>query len=121
VIRGWAASDTRYHVDVNYIPFWTCGFFRLADCALGHLNIGRVPVEQDGTFSVDLPDFLRDEVITRFKVADEAGELFFIIRDERTGNTLFDLKPEGKSICLNRLPLRSTYPQEQVFSLEPPR
>jgi hypothetical protein len=51
----------------------------------------------------------------------DLGELAFNIRDQRTGNVLFVLKPAASGLPLNRLPVRSSYPQEQMFDLELPR
>jgi hypothetical protein len=121
VVRGWAASETQRYVEIRYWPLWRCRYFRLADCLLGYWTLARVPIEQDGTFAADLPDFLRDDTIGRFSMPDGPGEVEFNIRDPRTGNVLFELKPAGSGLPLNRLPVRSSYPQEQMFDLEPPR
>jgi hypothetical protein len=121
VVRGWAASETPRYVEIGYRPYWTCRFFRLPDCVLGHWILASVMIEQDGTFAADLPDFLRDEIIGRFSMSIGLGELAFNIRDPRTLNVLFELKPAGSGLPLNRLPVRSSYQQEQMFDLEPPR
>jgi hypothetical protein len=119
VVRGWTASETGRYVEIRYSPVWTCQFFRLPDCMLAPWTVASVQIEQDGSFSADLPDFLRDDVIRRFTPPGDVSELMVIIRDPRTGNILFELKPAGSGPRPRRLRVSSSYSREQLFDLEP--
>lgn len=119
VVRGWIAPSSQVlYVDVDYTPWWVCEFFVWPDCALSWWRVGSVKIETDGTFSTTLPDFARDPVIGSFK---NPGEFAFRIRDQKTGNPLFELKPAGSNSLLRRVPVANDYPGEQVFDAELPK
>jgi hypothetical protein len=120
VIRGWTTPEIeRRFVDVEYVPWWTCRFFNLADCGVGQWTLATVPIENDGTFAVNLPDLWRDPVIASFRTKNQVAELMFRIRDQRTGNPIFTLKPAGSAQPGGGLQVQPVYSTEQAFELEP--
>jgi len=117
-VRGLISQNVQvFYVDVDYTPWWTCEFFGFVDCALRAWAVASVKLDTDGTFSATLPDFARDAVIRSF---ERRGELAFCIRDQKTGNPLFRLKPAGRSL-LGTVPVANGYPGQQMFDAEVPR
>jgi len=120
VVRGLTLQQVQVlYVDVDYTPWWICEFFRLADCGLAAWRVASVELDADGRFSAGLPNFAQDTVIRSFK---HPGEFAFRIRDQKTGNPLFELKAAGHSSGLpGRVPVADSYPGEQMFEAELPR
>jgi hypothetical protein len=119
LVRGLTLQQVQVlHVDVDYSPWWICEFFRLYDCGLGGWKVASVLLETDGRFSASLPDFARDAVIRSFK---QPGEFDFRIRDQMTGNLLFELKAAGGNAAWGRVPVADSYPGEQTFDAELPK
>jgi hypothetical protein len=104
------------YVDVDYMPFWICEFFRLPDCGVGPRRVASLELDADGRFSATLPNYAQDPVIRSFK---HHGEFAFWIRDLKTGNPLFELKAAGSS--WGRVAVADTYPGEQMFDAELPK
>jgi hypothetical protein len=120
MVRGLTLQQVEVlYVDVDYTPSWICEFFRLPDCLLGGWKVASVELETDGRFSVALPDFARDPTVRSFK---RPGEFAFRIRDQKTGNPLFDLKAAGSnSPGWGRVAVADSYPGEQMFDAELPK
>jgi hypothetical protein len=120
VVQGLTLQQVQLlYVDVDYTPWWICEFFRLPDCGLSAWIVASVEMDAGGRFSATLPDFARDATIGSFT---DHGELAFRIRDQQTGNPLFDLKPtESKPLTPGGVPVADSYPGEIVFDAELPR
>jgi hypothetical protein len=120
VVRGLTLQQVEVlYVDVDYTPWWICEFFRLPDCGLGPWRVASVELNADGRFSASLPNYARDAVVASFK---HTGEFAFRIRDQKTGNLLFELNAAGSdSRILGRVPVADSYPGEQLFDAELPR
>jgi hypothetical protein len=103
------------HVDVDYTPWWICEFFHLPDCGLGAWTVASVELEADGTFAADLPNFAQDAAIGSF---GNHGEFSFRIRDQKTGNWLFELRPTWNGSPLGRVSVASRYPGVLAFDAE---
>jgi hypothetical protein len=116
LVRGWAAPTGRQYVEVHYFPVWKCEFFHLADCLIGPRRIASVSVAADGRFSVGLPDYAHDPVVSAYK---NRGHFRFQIRDNETGNFPFTLMPFGAQNGLGDIPVQVSYPGEQWFNLVP--
>jgi hypothetical protein len=119
-VRGLTLQQVQVlYVDVDYSPSWLCEFFRLPDCMLSAWKVASVELETDGRFSVALPDFARDATVRSFQ---RPGEFTFRIRDQMTGNPLFDLKPAGgDSRGWGSVPVAESYPGEHIFDAEVPK
>jgi hypothetical protein len=120
VVRGLTLPQVQVlYVDVDYTPWWICEFFRLPDCALNAWRVASVELDADGRFSAALPNFAGDAVIRSFK---HPGEFAFRIRDQKTGNPLFELKVAGhNSVIPSRVPVANSYPGEHMFDAELPK
>jgi hypothetical protein len=112
-VRGLVSQEAQgLYVDVSYMPLWICEFFRLAECGLGGWHIASVKLDRNVRFSAQLPDFVRDAGISSFK---NPGEFDFRIRDQKTGNPLFELKAVGSASPIGRVRAASRYPGTQIF------
>jgi hypothetical protein len=120
LVRGLTLQQVQmFYVDVDYTPWWICEFYRLPDCGLGAWRVASVELDTDGRFSAILPNFARDAVIRSFK---HPGEFAFRIRDQKTGNPLFELKAAGSNSPIpGRVPVAESYPGEQTFDAELPK
>jgi hypothetical protein len=120
VVRGLTLQQVQVlYVDVEYTPWWICEFLRLPDCGLGAWTVASVELDTDGRFSAALPDFARDATVRSLK---QLGEFAFRIRDQKTGNPLFELKPAGSnSPGWGRIPVAESYPGVQMFDAELPK
>ena len=107
-----------FDIDVDYSPVWHCEFFHLLDCFFGPWRVASVKLGIDGRFSTTLPDFARDARVRSFT---HPGEFTFHIRDQKTGNPLFELKPAGSHSLMGNVAVANAYPGEQIFDAELPR
>jgi hypothetical protein len=116
LVRGLVTHNLQVLlVDVAYTPWWICELFRLPDCGLGGWTVASVEFSADGRFATTLPDLARDSVIGSFK---NPGEFAFRIRDQKTGNWLYDLKAAPNNSPLGRIPVANRYQGEQMFDVE---
>ena len=119
LVRGLNSQNAPVlYVDVDYTPLWVCELFQLLDCGLGRWRIASVKLDTDGKFTAALPDFARDAVISAFK---SPGDFTFRIRDQKTGNSLFELKPAESGSTFGRVSVADGYPIVQIFDAELPK
>ncbi len=105
-------SSDEVIVDVIYTPFWKCDFFDLMDCRVTSLRIVSVELAEDGRFTVALPDFAHDPIVSSFS---RPGDFTFTLSKRRNGRFLFDLKLKGNSNNPGRIPVADNYTDEQIF------
>ncbi len=95
-------------VEALYECGWAMTFFGIQDGAVSPLSLGKAAVASDGTFTIEVPDFVNDPSWPN--VSGEAG-LMFALSDAKTGNrlatltSLSDLKRNGV------VPVASSYPE----------
>ena len=105
-------SSDRVRVEVSHTPFWKCEFFDLMDCLVASFKIASIELAQDGRFTVALPDFAHDPIVSLFS---RPGDFRFTLSERRSGRFLFDLKLKGSSDGHGRIPIAAGYPDEQIF------
>jgi len=120
VVRGFTLPHVQVlYVDVDYTPWWICEFFRLPDCLLGSWKVASVELDANSRFSVTLPNFAGDTVIGLF---EHLGWFTFRIRDQKTGNPLFELRAVGSNSPIpGRITVADSYQGEQIFDAELPK
>lgn len=110
LIRGRKAE-----LMIMYVAHWACEFFGLADCLVPQFQIALVPLDENTTFRVLLPDFgIRDPSHT--------ATLRLILRDPKTWNPIApDLVPELPEYRSEALGLKiaSSYPDALKFIPNP--
>ncbi len=74
------SGDGPLDVTINYIASWGHGFFGIGDGAVQSFSIGRAPLNADGRFQIQIPDFSKDRVTNQMKDA------FLLVQVERHPN-----------------------------------
>ena len=97
-------------VRVFHIEEWHCSYYGFIDCFSGMDEFARAELDENGRFSVDLPDFANDSVIASLH---DSGEFMFDIRERKTGNIVYNLNPVAGHF--GKVPVAASYPAEQVF------
>jgi hypothetical protein len=111
-------GQQQLQVEAYYMCRWAMPFFGVPAGAVSPLFLGKAAVASDGTFTLEVPDFINDSSWPR--VSGDAG-LMFALSDAKTGKrlatltSLSDLKREGGGV-----PIASSYP-ELAFGIEQPQ
>jgi hypothetical protein len=103
-------------VEVLYVCNWAAKFLGFGNGAISPLVVTRVPVETDGTFAIELPDFAADPL---WSSGGSNAALTFHLVDASTGkalNTLVPPKDIANGISIN---VASSYPPEVAFGIQP--
>ena len=117
VVRGLVIQNAlTLHLSIRYMPWWTCEFFHLADCALGGWEVGSVALDAFGGFATTIPDFAADPSISSLSMS-MLGELSFRILDQKTKNTIFTVYPA--SGLSRTIPVAPAY-DDQLFDANLP-
>lgn len=106
----------KHKIQVDYIADWECHFFGLQDCVVPIYNITSVKIERGGKFSIELPDFVKDTVVSSYRNLHSDFRLY--IRDEKSGNLLFHLMPQKSKERSQGILLKDKYEEVQVFILK---
>src|SRR5262249_15059205 len=72
-------------VQVLDVCRWAMPFFGIADGAISPLSLGKAAVASDGTFTIEVPDFVNDPSWPR--LSEDAG-FSFMLFDAKTGKPL---------------------------------
>ena len=79
---------------------------------VGRVAHASVKLDRNVRFSAQLPDFARDADIRSFR---HLGEFAFRIRDQKTGNPLFELRAAGSEHPVGYVRAASRYPGTQIL------
>jgi len=102
-ISGLPASP-RLTIEAGYFKDWECAFFNLIDCLQGSITVATSTIADDGTFTLNIPDFLRDPVVTSYR---DHGRLTFRVLGANRDLDLVDAQNQGQRA---RLPIAPFYP-----------
>jgi len=75
-------GQRKFQVEVLYVCRWAMPFFGIQEGSTSPLQLGRVNVASDGTFTLELPDFTADPT---WPNTSKEAELMFYLRDSATG------------------------------------
>jgi hypothetical protein len=108
---GIHAGEVR--VDVRLSAPWECEFFGLADCLVpSYGKVASAELAEDGEFSVALPDFAHDPIVSTYK---RPGDFIFTVSECKSARYLFSLRAEGSTSAYAGLPVASWYLSGKVF------
>jgi hypothetical protein len=108
---GIHADEVR--VDVRLSAPWECVFFGLADCLVrSYGKVASAEVADGGGFSVALPDFAHDPIVSTYK---RPGDFTFTVSERKSARYLFSLRPEGSTGAYVGLPVAPWYLSGKVF------
>ena len=85
-------------IEARYHASWAHEFFGIADGAVMELTVARSTIATDGTFTLKVPDFVRDPALSAY-VGQSLGSLRLLVRESATGNipyTLEDVQHRGR-------------------------
>lgn len=100
-------TSENLEVEIYYITWWTHKFFNMADGGVFQLEVTRAPVQPDGTFTVNLPNFAADPLWS--SLTKDAG-ILFAVNSRTTGRRVAILDaPEANSVA-GRLKVAASYP-----------
>jgi hypothetical protein len=108
---GVKADEVR--VNVSVLATWECRFFNLADCLVpGYEGVASAEVGEGGTFTVALPDFAHDPVVSAY---ERPGYFELAVSEREGGKFLFYLRPEGGGVTYGGIPIAPWYAGGQVY------
>jgi hypothetical protein len=102
-------GQQQLQVEALYDFRWAMSFFGIMDGAVSPLTLGKATVASDGTFTMEVPDFVADPSWPR--LSGDAG-LMFALSDAKTGRrlailtSLSDLTHNGGVV-----PVAASYPE----------
>ena len=106
-------------VGVGLSAFWECRFFGLLDCLVpSYGRVASAEVAEGGAFSVALPDYSHDPVVSAY---ERPGHFTFAVFERGSGKRLFGLRPKEGTDVERGIPVADSYPDGQVFVPEPER
>lgn len=98
-------------VQALYVCRWAMPFFGVGDGAISPLSLGKAAVASDGTFTMDVPDFVNDSSWPR--LSEDAGFLF-VLQDAKTGKPLAALSSLSDHTRGGVVPVASGYPEVEL-------
>ena len=121
-LSGMVALDegrraSSLEVVVGYEALWAHRFFGIADGPATIFEVATVPVREDGSFSVLLPE-LNEDPAEKSAGERERGVFCLTLREKKTWNAVGRLRPTEFESHFHDLALRSWYPGGVRFALE---
>jgi hypothetical protein len=108
---GILADEVR--VEVRLSALWECEFFGLVDCPVpSYGKVASAEVAEGGGFSVALPDFAHDPIVSTYK---RPGDFRFTVSECKSARYLFRLRPEGSTGAYIGLSVAPWYLSGKVF------
>jgi hypothetical protein len=101
-------------VEVMYVTWWSSKFFNVGDAGVFQLDIAKAPVQPDGSFTVNVPNFAADPLWST--LTNDAG-LLFAVNDKKTGKRITIVNAPETISKEGRLKVAATYPSQVEFAL----
>lgn len=101
------SDQQQLQVEAMYVVNWASKFFGVPGAAISPLALARAPVEADGSFQMDLPDFTVDPLWQSF--ANNATLMFFL-EDMASGHRLGELNAPAALAQGGNLKVSGGYP-----------
>jgi hypothetical protein len=99
-------------VEALYVCGWAHNVFGLPEIAVSPIALGKVKVEPDGAFTIDLPDLTQDPLWSLTK----DGTLMFTLADPANGQH-WSMRLPGDSAHMSSLKIDASYPSEVEFDI----
>jgi len=100
-------------IEVRYEATWSHEYFGIQDGMIATFRVATAIPDENGVFTVALPDFSLDPHTTQWKLPSAWS---FMLREVRSGNILARLKPSVAVTAGDDLEVRSSYPDMVTFS-----
>jgi hypothetical protein len=108
-LRGTVAAPSgqqNLKVEAMYVIRWASKFFSVPGASISPLALAKAPVDSDGAFSMDLPDFTADPLWS--SLTRNATLMFFL--EDANGHRLAELKAPASLSLGGNLKIAATYP-----------
>lgn len=109
------AGQQQLQVEAMYVVNWASKFFGVPGASISPLALTKAPVEADGSFQMDLPDFTADPLWQPF--ANNATLMFFL-EDKATGHRVAELKAPAAVAQGGNLKVAANYPDTAFTILQ---
>jgi hypothetical protein len=103
-------------VEVVYVANWVNVFFGIMDGPVAMFHVATVPLGEDGSFLVQLPNLALDPAEKSAEMRFR-GDFVFTLREKKTWNRVGTLRP-SELVRMGGLELRTQYPDLR-FVLKP--
>jgi hypothetical protein len=113
IVSAAPVTNLQPVVEIEYVAFWSLGFFGIADGPAATFLIATVPLEPGLRFHLALPDFSMDPVTN----SHQAAALRFTPVDAKSGNIIGTLTPPEASWPHGQVRIQPEYPTELTFVL----
>lgn len=107
-------SGKQLQVEALYVCRWAGQFFHMPGLAISPFSMGKTKVQDDGTFSLNLPDFSADPLWANLS---KNASLTFALIDASTGERLGRLSAPRDISRGGSLKVAASYPAEIEFSV----
>jgi hypothetical protein len=117
-VAALGKHDSPLEIEVGYMALWVSDFFGIMDGPVTTFHVATLPLGEDGSFSVMLPELVQDPAEKGAKERYR-GAFLFRLREKKTWNIVGTLRPTDFAIsALDGLELRTQYPGMR-FELKP--
>jgi hypothetical protein len=116
VVLPKGRSVTSPKIEVVYSAYWSHQFFGISDGAVITFKVASTDVAEDGSFSIMVPDFTRDPVVTSF---EKKGVLRLMAREPNTGNMPYILERAEQPGRGAELVIAAEYDGELILYAKP--
>jgi len=96
-------------IEVVYMANWVNAYFGVMDGPMATFHVATVPLGEDGSFSVQLPNLALDPA-EKSAEKQHRGELVMRLRERKTWNFVGTLRPIEFATSSGGLELRTQYP-----------
>jgi len=97
-------------IQARYMAYWGHDFFGIVDGAVQTFTVAESKIADDGTFTLNVPDFSRDPVVASYAGRSAAGGFRLIVRESGTGNIPYGLEDVGRRGRPAEVAIASDYP-----------
>lgn len=105
-------APTNLKIEAVYLASWAHKFFGIADGMVPSFTVDTTTVAADGSFTLRVPDFAHDPVVTSFDEGPWRGEIRLVAREIGSGNTPFQLEEVQQVDQPFGLSIAARYPQD---------
>jgi hypothetical protein len=112
ILTAFFAQGKRAKVEVSYHAYWANRLFGIMDGMVPTIALTSVEPGEDGTFSVEVPNF-------QWQADLGQGGYAFVLREAETGNILAFLEPQNTASISTDLTVKESYPSVIGFTADP--
>jgi hypothetical protein len=108
------SSQPNLQVEAMYVVRWAGKFFSVPGASISPLALAKAPVDADGSFTMELPDFTADPLWS--PLTKRASLMFFL--EDGTGHRIAELQGPAALSVRGNLKVAASYP-DVAFTVRP--